>query len=140
MDGVAVELGGEVHRLEPKLRDPSNSPAERDCPDVTRTCLPVGGDDGPAGEVPAFFHVVVGEVLEEELVHCRFVPIRVAGHGPVVVCEGADRPMWGLYESDHGRPHAEFSLSEVSGIGGGGKDKSRADAPDHFALFRRDEE
>ena len=69
MHCVAVELPGHTHRLEIYLHESSQSAPERHRPDVSTACLPVGGDDGRNVDVPALFHVVVDEILQEKLVN-----------------------------------------------------------------------
>ena len=74
MHSVAVELSNEAHRLRPELRDPSDAAAKRHRPHVAAAGLPVGGDDGRHRDEPAFFQVVVDEVLRQELIHTGTVP------------------------------------------------------------------
>src|SRR5271156_267459 len=140
MDGVAVELRGDVHRLESELHDSSYSTAEGHVPYVVAGCSPVSGDDWPAGEVPPLLHVVVDKPLQQELVYGRFIEIGMTRYRPVVVCQKPDRKMWRLHQCYHRGPEAEFSLAEIRRVSSSREHKSRADAPDHLALLRREEE
>src|ERR1700693_6212150 len=97
MDGVAVKLRGDVYRLESELHDSSYASAERHDPGVIAGGSPVGGDDWRGGEVPTFFHIVVDEPLEEELVHSRFIEVGVTSYRPDVVCQKPNRPTRGLH-------------------------------------------
>jgi hypothetical protein len=69
MHSVAVELSENADGLRPELRDPSDAAAKRHRPQVAAAGLPVGGDDGRHPNEPAFFQVVVDEVLRQELIH-----------------------------------------------------------------------
>src|SRR5271157_5342602 len=103
MDGVAEKLQLDVHRLESELHDSSHSSAEGHIPHVIAGCSSVGGD-GRGEDVPAFLHVVVDEILQEKLVHGRFIAIGMAGYRPVVVGKNPDRKMWGLHQRYHRGP------------------------------------
>ncbi len=65
-DGVVEELGVEVHRLAANAKDLAEPTAEGHHPLVAVGPLPVGGDDGSAGDEPAVRQVVVDEVLRQE--------------------------------------------------------------------------
>src|SRR6202040_4431806 len=60
----------------------------------------------------------------------------MAGHRPDIVREDSERPRPWLYQCDNGRPHAEFPLTEISGVGGSWQYESRTDAPDDLAFLR----
>src|ERR1039458_4076290 len=129
MHGVAVDLCGEVHRLETKLHDSSDTAAEGHIPHVIVATPPVGSDDGRSFEVPALLHVVVNEPLQEKLIHRGFIAIRMAGYRPVVIDESPDRKMWGLDQRHHRGPDAELSLPEIGRISSRRCHQGRADTP-----------
>jgi len=94
MHRVAVELSGNRHRLESDLDQSSEPTPERHSPDVSTACLPVGSDDWRNVDVPTFFHVVVNEVLQQELIDLW--PLTSTSDRPNVVGKESERPMAGL--------------------------------------------
>src|SRR6185437_16759342 len=150
MHGVAVKINRDVDGLRPEASDAPGAAAEGDGPAtagggvVSVGCVeggcvvPVGGEDGAAGEEPSFFEVVVDEVLDKKLVDCRTAA--GTGEGPDVVGEGAESPVAGLQERNDRGTDADLALTEEL-VGGGGEDPGRADAPDELSgLGGREEE
>ena len=118
MHGVAIELRGEIHGLEPELHNSSHSSAEGHRPHAgIAGGSPVGGVDGRRCEIPALLHVEVDEPFQEKLVHDGLVFIGMTGDRPVVVDKKPDRKMRGLHQRGHRRPDAEFPLPEIGRIG-----------------------
>src|ERR1700685_158671 len=140
MDGISVELCGDVHRLEFDLHDSSHSAAKGHCPDAAARRSPVRGDNRRGGEVPALLHVVVDEPLEEELVYRRLIEIGMTGDRPYIVCKKPNRPRLRLEEHNPPGAQTEFSLAEKSRVGCRGQYETRPDAPDYLALLRHQEE
>ena len=68
--------------------------------------FPVGRQGGLPGNEPAFFQVVVDEVLQQELIHIRAAAR--TGYRPDIVCEHTESPMARLGEHDDGRPDSNF--------------------------------
>ena len=94
MHRVSIELRGHTHRLEPDLHESSQPTPDRHRPDISTTGLPVGGNDWRDVNVPALFHVVVDEVLQQELVYTW--TRSSTGDRPDVVSEDSERPVRGL--------------------------------------------
>ena len=59
-------VGGEVgmDRLVTDLEDAPDAAADRHSPAIIFTSLPVGGDEGARGQVPAFGEVIIEEGLQ----------------------------------------------------------------------------
>src|SRR5215469_11833706 len=83
VDRVAVKINSDVDRLRAEASDASGAAAEGDCPAATggrvvaargverSIVVPVGGDYWAACEEPAFFEVVIDEILQQELIDVR---------------------------------------------------------------------
>jgi len=86
----SLNLG--VHRLVADLEDLTETAAEWHRPLVAAVRLPVGGNNRGRGEIPAVSHVVVDEILEEELVHVCTVIISVAQRS-ICLCQEHQRSL-----------------------------------------------
>ena len=73
MNGIAVSLNVNIHGLKSKLHDSPNAGTKWHRPHTSagRRRVPVRRDDRLRGQVPAFFHVVVDEVLQQHLIYVR---------------------------------------------------------------------
>src|SRR5271170_503751 len=111
MDGIAIGLNADIHRLKTKLHDSSDPAAEWHCPHAParRRRFPVGGEDGLRGQIPALFHVVVNEVLQQHLIDGRAAA--ATSDRPDVVYENAQHKMARHGQSDYIRSEGKLPLS-----------------------------
>ena len=72
------------------FEDLADATTEGNYPLVAAVCLPIGGYDRGGREVPAVGHVVVDEILKQELVDV--LPVIISGKGPEVAYQAADYP------------------------------------------------
>lgn len=82
VSGIPIELGGEIDGQETKFHGSAHATTEGHHPDITGGRFPVGGDDQRGCEIPAFFRVVVDEVLQGHLID----------RGPTAGTGTSDRP------------------------------------------------
>src|SRR5277367_5929389 len=129
MDGVAIKLRGDIHRLESKFHDSSHAAAKRDHPSTAIADFPIRGEDGLRGEVPALFHVVVDEILHQHLID-RGTAARTSNR-PDVVGEYAQHEVAWHGQSDNVGSDAKLSLSQIL-AGRSRQLKDRACAPDQL--------
>ena len=71
MNGVAIKLSAEGHRLVSELHDSPQAAAIRHRPCVAIRRFPVCRQSGLPSDVPALLEVVVDEILQEELINIR---------------------------------------------------------------------
>ena len=145
MDGVAIEVRGDVDRLIPKTHDATDAPAKGQRPPASRRgvvsvgritigfVVPVRRDDWPAVDVPAFFQVVGDEVLQCHLVHRGAVSR--PGSGKDIIDQNSERPVSRLNEGYHRWAEAQLSLAENC-TGRGWEDHRGSDTPDQFSGLR----
>src|SRR5580704_5545905 len=137
MDGVAIKLRTDIHWLESELHDSSHAAAEWRHPSTAVADFPVRGDDWLRGQVPAFFHVVVDEVLQQHLIDRR-TAARTSDR-PDVVGEHAQHEMAGHGQGHNVGSDAKLALSQVL-AGGSRQLKDRSYAPDQLVRFARREQ
>ena len=139
MHGIPISLNVDIHRLKSKLHDSSHAATEWHRPHAParRGRIPVGGENGLRGQVPAFFHVVVDEVLQEHLVD---VPTAArTGHRPDVVDQYTHHETSGHGQSDDVGSEGKLALSQVL-AGRSRQLKDRTYAPNHFVWLARREQ
>src|SRR5208282_6853545 len=139
MDGIAISLNADVHRLKSKFHDSSDAATEWYRPHASagRGRVPVCGEDGLRGQVPALFHVVVDEVLQQHLIDVRTAS--PTGDRPDVVDEYAQHEMAWHHQSDDVGPQSKLSLPQVL-AGRSRQLNDRACAPNHLMYFPRGEQ
>jgi len=71
MNGIAIHLCSEIHRLEAEFHDSSYAATERNYPSTTVRGFPICGQRRLPREVPTVSQVVIDKVLKNHLVHIR---------------------------------------------------------------------
>src|SRR5580693_7909703 len=111
MHGIAISLNADIPPLESKFHDSSHAAAEWHYPSTVIADFPVGGEDGLGGQVPAFFHVVVDEILQQHLINV--CAAATASNRPDVVDEYAQHEMARRRQRDDVRSQSKLPLSQI---------------------------
>src|SRR3954462_8469883 len=134
MNGIPIELNAQVHRLWPQLHNSANSAAERQYP-LVLVSSPLCRQRWLLGDIPAILHVVVDEVLKEQLIHRR--PSLMASYGPDVTGQETECPLGRLHEYHSGWANAELTLPKICGIRRGRQYECGSDTPNDLTCLGR---
>src|ERR1700690_4630621 len=110
-------LNDSIKGLMAHVEDLPAAAADRNCPLISRCCLPVGRYDRRTRQIPAMAKIIVNEGFDQKLADACAILFPSEGHN--VGDERADQPMALNCQSRRGNPSTVFAPPEASVRGAG---------------------